>query len=68
MSTVEALVAAFALYRMTQRETKPLDEQGPAVAVVSTASSLATALTLHSVRDQMDADLAAMSRSEMRRR
>jgi MFS family permease len=68
MGAVLALVAAFALYRMTQRETNPLDEQGPAVAVVSTASSLATALTLHSVRDQMDADPAAKSHARMRDR
>jgi MFS family permease len=68
LATIHGAIGAFALYRMTRRQPVPLDEQGLLVPVVSSASGLATALSVGSLRDQMDTDLAAMSRSRMRRR
>jgi len=45
----------------------PLSEQGPAMAVTSSASPLATTMSVENLRNHMDQDLARMSRSHMRR-
>ena len=68
LAAIHGAIGAFALYRMTRRQPVPLEEQGLVVPVVSSASGLATALSVESLRDQMDSDLAAMSRSRLRRR
>ena len=67
-AAVHALIGVFALYRMSRRAAMPLDEQGTAVPVASAALSPGSALTLATLRDRMDADLAQMSRSRMMRR
>jgi MFS family permease len=61
-------VGAFALYRMTCRAAVPLAEQQPSLAVTGSTSSVATAISVEAVRDHRDSDLAAMSRSRLRRR
>ena len=61
-------VGAFALYRMTCRAAVPLGEQQPSLAVTGSSSSVATAISVGDVRDHRDGDLAAMSRSSLRRR
>ncbi len=63
---VHAAIGFFAIYRMSRREAAPLEEQGTAVPLVSGAVSAASSLTLDTLRDQMDQDLAAMSRSQPR--
>lgn len=68
LSVIHGGIGAFALYRMTKREAVPLEDQGPAIAVTSSASPLATTMSVETLRDQMDSDLARMSRSRMRRR
>ncbi len=68
LGLVEAAIGLFALYRMTRREAVALDEQGPLVPLASSATSVAGALSAATLRDQMDRDLAAMSRSRMGRR
>ncbi len=42
---VHATVAAFALYRMTRRRARPLDEQAPYVALTTGATQVATTLS-----------------------
>jgi hypothetical protein len=46
---------------MSQRAAKPLDQQMPSVAV-GRASPLAVGLAMKTVRDQMDRDVARLSR------
>jgi MFS family permease len=67
LAGVEAAIGLFALYRMTRRQAVPLDEQGLLVPIASTATSVAGTLSAKTLRDQMDRDLAAMSRSRMGR-
>ena len=68
IAVAHGVVGLFALWRMTRRAPIPTDEQSPSLAVTGTTSAMATALSLEAVRDHMDSDLAAMSRSHMRRR
>ena len=68
VAVAHGAVGLFALYRMTRRDPVPTDEQSPSLAVTGSSSAVATALSLEAVRDHMDSDLAAMSRSRMRRR
>ncbi len=68
LALVHGAIGAFALWRMTQREALPLSEQGPSVSVTSSAGTGATTFSVDAVRDQMDRDLAQMSRHAMRRR
>ena len=56
-----AAIGIFALYRMSRRAAMPLDQQGPAVPVIR-ASPVAVGLAMKTVRDQMDRDLARLSR------
>lgn len=67
LAAIHGAIGAFALYRMTRRESVPLSEQGPAMAVTSSASPLATTMSVENLRNHMDQDLARMSRSHMRR-
>jgi MFS family permease len=67
LAVIHGAIGAFALYRMTRRQGVPLGEQGPAISVTSSASPLATTLSVETLRDHMDQDLASMSRSRMRR-
>ena len=67
LGAIHAAVGAFALYRMSKRAPVPLDEQNPMVPVPSGALPVAATLTAKTVRDQMDSDLAAMTRSQMGR-
>ena len=68
LACIHIAVGAFAIYRMSQREAVPIEEQGPTVPVVSGAVSGTGQLSAKAIRDHMDHDLAAMSRSQMRRR
>ena len=61
LAAAHGLIGVFALYRMSQRAAKPLDQQMPSVAV-GRASPLAVGLAMKSVRDQMDRDVARLSR------
>ena len=61
LAAAHAGIGVFALYRMSQRAAKPLDQQMPSVAV-GRASPLAVGLAMKSVRDQMDRDVARLSR------
>ncbi len=67
LGAVHAALGFFALYRMSRREATPLDEQGPAIPAVSGAGAAASRLTAGALRDQMDRDLAQMSRAQRRR-
>ena len=49
-------VGLFAVYRMSRRHALPLDEQGPAVYVASSASSVATALSAEEYREQVESE------------
>ena len=51
----------FALYRMTRRPARPIDEQLPYVGVPRT-SVFGAEIAVRTVRDHMDRDLARMSR------
>jgi MFS family permease len=61
LAAAHGLIGVFALYRMSQRAAKPLDEQMPSLAV-GRASPLAVGLAMKTVRDQMDRDVARLSR------
>ncbi len=67
LGAIHAAVGLFAVYRMSRRAPVPLDEQNPMVPVPSGALPVAATLTAKTVRDQMDSDLAAMTRSQMNR-
>ncbi len=67
LGAIHAVVGLFAVYRMSRRAPIPLDEQNPMVPVPSGALPVAATLTAKTVRDQMDSDLAAMTRSQMSR-
>ncbi len=67
LGAIHAAVGLFAVYRMSRRAPVPLDEQNPMVPVPSGALPVAATLTAKTVRDQMDSDLAAMTRSQMTR-
>jgi hypothetical protein len=68
VGAIHAAVGLFAVYRMSRRAPVPLDEQNPMVPVPSGALPVAATLTAKTVRDHMDSDLAAMTRSQMSRR
>lgn len=67
LAAIHTAVGLFGLYRMSRRAATPLDEQGPAVPVVSGALPGAAAMSARALRDHMDSDLAHMSRSQMNR-
>jgi len=67
LALVHAAIGLFGLYRMSQRAATPLDEQSPNVPFMSGALPGAAAMSARALRDQMDSDLAHMSRSQMNR-
>ncbi len=52
VGAVHGAIGLFAVYRMARRPAVPLEAQGPSVHVTSTASSVATALTVEESYDQ----------------
>ncbi len=68
LALIHAGVGFFAVYRMSQRAAKPLDQQGPTIPAGSGAGAVASRLSVNALRDRMDQDLAQMSRSGLRRR
>ena len=68
LTGIHLAVGGFAIYRMGKREAVPMEEQGPNVPVVSGAVTGIGQLSTKIIRNHMDHDLAAMSRSQMRRR
>ena len=68
LGAIHTAVGLFAVYRMSRRAPVPLDEQNPMVPVPSGALPVAAMLTAKTVRDHMDSDLAAMTRTQMGRR
>ena len=64
---VHAALGGFAIYRMSKRAATPLEEQHATVPVVSGPMTPTAALSVDALRDQMDLDLAQMSRSQMNR-
>lgn len=62
LAITHAAIGIFALYRMTRRPATPLDEQVPAMPIAPAASAVAVAVAARAVRDQMDRDLARMSK------
>ena len=61
LGAVQAAIGFFILYRMSRRAAKPLDEQCP-TAPITRASPVAVGLVMKTVRDEMDRDMARMSR------
>jgi MFS family permease len=67
LAGVHAAIGLFAVYRMSQRASKPVDQQGPTVPVGSGAGAGTSWLSSETLRDLRDQDLARMSRSGMQR-
>lgn len=67
LGVVHAAVGLFAVYRMSQRASRPVDEQGPTLPLGSGAGAAVSRLSALALRDRMDHDLAQMSRSGLRR-
>ena len=60
--TILLVTGCFGLYRISRRESVPLEQQGPAFTVPLRGGALSVQLAVHDVRDAMDRDLAWMSR------
>jgi len=67
LAVVHAIIGVFAIYRMTRRESVPVEEQLPVVPTLGSTGSVTSTLSAESLRDQMDRDLADMSRADMLR-
>jgi MFS family permease len=67
LAGVHAAIGIFAVYRMSQRASKPVEEQGPTIPVGSGAGAGASRLSAETMRNLRDQDLAHMSRSGLRR-
>ncbi len=67
LGAVHAAIGLFAVYRMSRRASKPVDEQVPMVPVGSGAAAGTSRLSAEAMRDLRDQDLARMSRSGLRR-
>ncbi len=67
LAGVHAAIGIFAVYRMSQRASKPIEEQGPTIPVGSGAGAGASRLSAETMRNLRDQDLARMSRSGLRR-
>lgn len=67
LAGVHAAIGLFAVYRMTRRASKPVEEQVPTVPVGSGAAAGTSRLSAETLRDLRDQDLARMSRSGLRR-
>ncbi len=67
LAGVHAAIGLFAVYRMTRRASKPVEEQVPTVPVGSGAAAGTSRLSAETLRNLRDQDLARMSRSGLRR-
>jgi len=67
LGIVHAAIGLFAVYRMSQRPSKPLEEQMPTIPMVSGAAAATSRLSAETMRDLRDQDVAHMSRSGLRR-
>lgn len=56
LAATHAAVGAFALYRMSQRHTKSLEEQGPCAPTTLRMTAVEVELAQHSVLDQLEQD------------
>src|SRR3546814_1196474 len=61
VAAVHTAIGVFALYRMTRRPPRPLEEQSDSVPVTSTVATPTATLPVEALRDQMDRGLAAMA-------
>ena len=61
LGVVHAAVGCFALYRMSQRASVPLEDQGPSVPVATSMNAPTATLPMDAFRDHMDRDLASMT-------
>ncbi len=68
LGLIHAAIGAFTVYRMSQRAGMPVAEQGPTIPVGTGAGAGASRLSVETLRDHLDRDLAQMSRSGLRRR
>lgn len=59
---LHAGIGAFGLFRMTRRESRPLEEQSEFAAVSPRATSLAASIATRTMREQRDKDLARLMR------
>lgn len=62
LGAIHVAIGLFAIYRMTMRAATPVDEQGHCAPAPPRASPVSAYLTQTAVRDEMDRDLARMSR------
>ena len=67
LAGVHAAIGVFAVYRMSRRASKPIDQQGPTIPVGSGAGAGTGQLSIETFRNLRDQDLARMSRSGLRR-
>jgi MFS family permease len=67
LAGVHAAIGLFAVYRMSQRASVPLDQQGPTIPAGTGAGAGTSQLSAETMRNLRDQDLAAMSRSGLRR-
>lgn len=62
LAGVHVLIASFAIYRMTRRPARPLDEQRHYASVSPRATGIAAAIASRTVREHRDKDLARLMR------
>ena len=67
LGAVHAAIGIFAVYRMSQRASKPVDEQGPTLPVGSGAGAGTSQLSVAAMRNLRDQDLAQESESDGQR-
>jgi MFS family permease len=58
LGVIHASIGVFAIYRMSQRAAKPLEEQGPTIPAGGGAGALTSQLPGEALRDQMEQDSA----------
>jgi len=62
LAVVHGAIGVFALYRMSQRASVPVDEQGLYAPMTSGASPVVGSIAPKAVQEAMDAELARASR------
>ena len=68
LGLIHAAIGVFTVYRMSQHAGMPVAEQGPTIPVGTGAGAVTSRLSVETLRDHLDQDLAQMSRSGLRRR
>ena len=63
LGVIHAAIGIFAVYRMSQRAAKPLEEQGPTIPAGCGAGALASQLPLETLLDRIDQDSAQTGES-----